>query len=119
MREAFARIADVVALALEMTATVIIAAGAAGALLALVRNRLTRMPTLGRRDAWVRLGGWLLLGLEFELAADIVRTAIAPTWTALGQLAAIAVIRTFLSFFLERDLERAGGVERRARPTAA
>jgi uncharacterized membrane protein len=41
------------------------------------------------------------------LAADIVRTVIAPTWVDNGQLAAIAVIRTFLNFFLERDLEAA------------
>jgi len=41
------------------------------------------------------------------LAADIVRTVIAPTWVEIGQLAAIAVIRTFLNFFLERDLESA------------
>jgi uncharacterized membrane protein len=44
---------------------------------------------------WLGFGGWLLLGLEFELAAGIVRTAIAPTWTEIGQLGAIAVIRTF------------------------
>jgi uncharacterized membrane protein len=49
---------------------------------------------------------WLLLGLEFELAADIVRTAIAPSWTDIGQLGAIAAIRTFLNFFLEEDIER-------------
>jgi len=119
MQEAFARIANAVALALEMTATAVIAMGAAGALLALIRNRLSRTPTTGRADAWVRLGGWLLLGLEFELAADIVRTTIAPSWGQLGQLAAIAVIRTFLSFFLEKDLERAGSGERRARRTVA
>ena len=47
---------------------------------------------------------WLLLGLEFMLAADIVRSAIAPDWNDIGQLAAIAVIRTFLNYFLERDL---------------
>jgi len=41
------------------------------------------------------------------LAADVVRTVIAPTWVEIGQLAAIAVIRTFLNFFLERDLEAA------------
>jgi uncharacterized membrane protein len=45
------------------------------------------------------------LGLEFELAADIIRTAIAPTWTDIGQLAAIGLIRTFLNYFLEKDLE--------------
>ena len=52
----------------------------------------------------MHFGSWLLLGLQFALAADIVRSAISPTWEQIGQLAAIAVIRTFLSFFLERDL---------------
>jgi len=39
------------------------------------------------------------------MAADIIRTAISPTWTDIGQLGAIAAIRTFLNYFLERDLE--------------
>lgn len=54
----------------------------------------------------VRFGVWLLLGLEFELAADIVRSAISPSWTEIGQLGAIALIRTFLNYFLERDVEQ-------------
>ena len=57
---------------------------------------------------WLRFGVWLLLGLEFELAADIVRTAISPSWTEIGQLGAIALIRTFLNYFLERDVEHYG-----------
>jgi uncharacterized membrane protein len=40
------------------------------------------------------------------LAADILRTMITPTWDQLGQLASIAVIRTFLNYFLEKDLEK-------------
>ena len=52
------------------------------------------------------LGRWLALGLEFALAADILRTAIAPTWREIGQLAAIAVLRTALNFFLEREIAR-------------
>ena len=50
---------------------------------------------------------WLLLGLEFELAADIIGSAISPTWQDIGELGAIAVMRTFLNYFLERDLEHA------------
>jgi uncharacterized membrane protein len=53
-----------------------------------------------------RFGMWLILGLEFMLAADIARTAISPTWQQTGQLAAIALIRTFLNYFLERDIEK-------------
>ena len=47
----------------------------------------------------------IVLALELTLAADIVRTAIAPTWNDIGQLAAIATIRTVLNVFLERDIE--------------
>jgi len=43
-----------------------------------------------------------------------VRTAIAPNWNDIGMLASIAVIRTFLNYFLERDLNEAGGLEGRA-----
>lgn len=53
---------------------------------------------------WLRFGRWLVAGLTFQLAADIIETAIAPSWEDIGRLAAIAVVRTFLNFFLERDL---------------
>jgi uncharacterized membrane protein len=52
------------------------------------------------------LGRWLALGLEFALAADILRTAIAPTWHDVGQLAAIAALRTMLNFFLAKEIAR-------------
>ena len=58
-----------------------------------------------RRDVWLRYARWLVAGLTFQLAADIVETAITDDWAAIGRLAAIAVIRTFLNYFLERDLE--------------
>jgi uncharacterized membrane protein len=56
------------------------------------------------REILVRYGRWLVAGLTFQLAADIIGTSIAPSWQEVGQLGAIAVIRTFLNFFLERDL---------------
>lgn len=62
----------------------------------------------------LRLGRWLSLGLEFELAADIVRTAVAPGWGDIGKLAAIVVIRTVLNFFLERDIQKAASVQHAA-----
>ena len=46
----------------------------------------------------------LVLALEFQLAADVLGTAIAPTWNGIGQLGAIAVIRTALNFFLLREI---------------
>src|SRR5262245_8539478 len=56
------------------------------------------------REILVRYGRWLVAGLTFQLAADIIETSVAPTWQDVGQLGAIAVIRTFLNYFLERDL---------------
>jgi len=58
-------------------------------------------------DIRLRLGRWLALALEFELGADILRTAIAPTWMEIGQLAAIATIRTLLNYFLQQEIDRA------------
>jgi uncharacterized membrane protein len=61
-----------------------------------------------RRAVWVRYARWLIAGLTFQLAADIVQTSVAPNWDSIGRLGAIAVIRTFLDFFLERDIAEAG-----------
>ncbi len=56
------------------------------------------------REVWSRYGRWLVAGLTFQLAADIIETSITTSWDAVGRIAAIAVIRTFLNYFLERDL---------------
>lgn len=56
----------------------------------------------------LNLGRWLAVGLEFELAADILRTSVAPTWNDIGQLAAIAVLRTALNYFLDREIREEG-----------
>ena len=48
---------------------------------------------------------YLVIALEFELAADIIGTAISPTWDQLGKLAVIAVIRTFLNYFLGKEMK--------------
>ena len=66
---------------------------------------------LARRDAGVyrayrrRLGRSILLGLEFLVAGDIIRTvAVEPTFTSVGTLAVIVAIRTLLSFSLELEI---------------
>jgi uncharacterized membrane protein len=102
VEELFQRWASNLALVVEAVAAIFIAIGAGEALWILVTHSRE-----GRRKAvWQRFGVWLLLSLEFELGADIVRTAISPTWSQIGQLGAIAVIRTFLNHFLEEDLEK-------------
>jgi uncharacterized membrane protein len=52
----------------------------------------------------LRLGRWLTLALEFEVAADILRTAVAPSWNDIGQLAAIVALRTVLNFILKKEV---------------
>ena len=82
-----------------------------------VRRRLRRLAGHGRphkgdrqrpatglegRQIWLRFATWILLGLEFALAADILRTAVAPTWDDISKLAVIATIRTMLNYFLAK-----------------
>jgi len=51
------------------------------------------------------LARYLALALEFQLGADILSTAIAPSWDQIGKLGAIAVIRTVLNYFLTREMQ--------------
>jgi uncharacterized membrane protein len=56
------------------------------------------------REIWLKFATWILLGLEFALAADLLRTAVAPTWEDIAKLAVIAAIRTMLNYFLAKDI---------------
>jgi uncharacterized membrane protein len=107
MEEGIKSFAGYIALGVEASAALIIAYGAIEALIGSIDAIVHRRSKSGqRKDVWLRFAVWLLLGLEFELAADIVRTTTSPSWIDIGQLGVIAVIRTFLNYFLERDLEK-------------
>ena len=117
MEELFKDVAGKIALGVELIAALVIAYGAIEAIVALLipRRRFERDKLFHkRRQIFLRFGVWLLLGLEFELAADIVRSAISPTWSEIGQLGAIAAIRTVLNYFLGRDLREFGESEQGA-----
>lgn len=107
MEELFRTFVESIALAVEATGALFIAIGGVEAAVALFARigRHSRTPALVKKQIFVRFAAWLVMALEFELAADVLRTAIAPTWSDIGQLAAIAVIRTFLNYFLERDID--------------
>jgi uncharacterized membrane protein len=84
---------------------VIIVIGTAEAFVAGLRVMLWPSATgHERRHVWLRYARWLVAGLSFQLAADIIATSIAPSWDELARLATVAVIRTFLNYFLEREL---------------
>ncbi|MGH3145732.1 MAG: DUF1622 domain-containing protein [Rubrobacter sp.] len=53
----------------------------------------------------LRLARFLALALEFQLAADLLATTVAPSWEQIGKLGAIAVIRTALNYFLAREVK--------------
>ncbi|ACB51464.1 hypothetical protein cce_2114 [Crocosphaera subtropica ATCC 51142] len=63
----------------------------------------------------LRFGSWLALALEFQLGSDVLSTTIAPSFQALGKLGAIAVIRTFLNYFLTQELEAEQRLKERKR----
>jgi len=108
MEEFFIHVARVAGLFIEGTAVLVVVFGSLEAFIKLLWVIATPGTTHGERKAiWRRFGVWLLLGLEFALAADIISSVISPTWQDIGELGAIAVIRTFLNYFLERDLENA------------
>jgi uncharacterized membrane protein len=108
VEELFKRFAEATAIGVEAAAALFIAIGAIEAVY-LVLRRYTphgNHSVIRRKEIWVRFAVWLVLALEFELAADVLRTAISPSWDDVGMLAAIAAIRTVLNYFLEKDIEK-------------
>lgn len=100
-------LAEHTALILEFITVLMVAIGAVLALVGLGRHFIVQKEPMGQavRGVWLQFAAWILIALEFALGADIVRTAIAPTWDEIGQLGVIAAIRTGLGFFLDRDIE--------------
>lgn len=68
------------------------------------QDRRSRRSVSSLANIRLNFGRWLSIALEFQLGADIVNTTVAPTFDALGKLALIAVIRTFLNYFLSKEL---------------
>ena len=108
MEEALHISAHLLSQLLEAATLVMIALGALLAMwnlvAGLVRRHLTSEVAL---DVWQGLSRWMIVGLEFLFAADLVSTVVSPTWDELARLGAIATIRTVLGFFLGRDVEAA------------
>jgi uncharacterized membrane protein len=97
------------AAAVDLVTGLLIAFAVGEATIRLARLSLTaftNMPT-GHEVVRLRLGQWLALALEFALASDLIRTAVAPSWNEIGKLAAIMALRTALNYFLEREFEQA------------
>lgn len=100
---------------IDWLALIIVVIGSLEAFVTGLRVMLSSTSGHERRDIWLRYARWLVAGLTFQLAADVIETSITSGWDAVGRIAAIAVIRTFLNYFLERDLDE---VRTRQRETA-
>ena len=105
MKEWLTVIAENAVVVINAIALLIIIIGTIDAFLRSTRAIFSRATTSHElRNAYLHYARWLVAGLTFQIAADVIETSIAPTWEEIGRLGAIAVIRTFLNFFLERDL---------------
>ena len=90
-------------LGVETVGAIVISLGILAAGWQFLRAQLTRQ-TADFTAIRLTLARYLALALEFQLGADILSTAIAPSWEQIGKLGAIAVIRTALNFFLSREM---------------
>jgi uncharacterized membrane protein len=105
----FHDIVNVVSFALNIIGALIILFGVAISLWEFLMKEIFARGDLIKLNEAIRikLGSYLVLGLELFIAGDIVKTIITPTWESLGMLGAIVVIRTILSYFLTKDLKGA------------
>jgi uncharacterized membrane protein len=91
-------------LVIDAMALLIILAGTIEAFVNGIRVLVSSRTGHEQRDVWLRYARWLVAGLTFQLAADIIETSITTDLESVARLALIAVIRTVLNYFLERDM---------------
>jgi uncharacterized membrane protein len=107
MEAVFKGATEWIALAVECAAVLVIAGAVLQATVRALMLFVARPPEpdAAKEALRLRLARWLAVALEFTLAADILRTAVAPGWEEIGKLAAIAALRTLLNVFLQREIE--------------
>ena len=102
IRDAVEHIVPVV----EAIGALIIVVGVVIAFVMWLRDEVRMRRAAAYEDVRLQLGRYLALGLEFQLGADILGTAVSPSWNEIGKLGAIAGIRTLLNYFLAQELAR-------------
>ena len=93
-----------VKLGVEIFGAGLVTLGVCVAIVQLVRTLAAGRPAEFTETRLI-LARHLALALEFELGADILGTAVSPSWDQIGKLGAVAVIRTGLNFFLSREMK--------------
>lgn len=87
----------------EAAGVIVILAGAFTGFAGFAKAVFLKRESPGFTQVRLTIGQFLALGLEFQLASDLLRTAISPSFEDIGKLAAVATIRTALNFFLSRE----------------
>ena len=100
-----------VKLGVEIFGAGLVTLGVCVAIVQLIRNLAARKPADFIATRLI-LARHLALALEFELGADILGTAVSPSWDQIGKLGAVAVIRTGLNFFLSMEMKGEKTVEK-------
>jgi len=90
---------------IDAIAFVWIVVGVVYLLIGALRALATGASSQDKRVIWLGFAKVLVAALSIQLAADIIESAISTSWEAIGRLGAIAVIRTFLDYFLGRDVD--------------
>ena len=104
MEEIAKTITNYISRTLEITSATIIAAGLIKLLYSYFSSYTFKKNILSSGEARVRFGSSVSVALELLLGADVLATAVAPSWDDIGKLAAIAVLRTALNYFLGKEL---------------
>lgn len=91
-------------LAVEVAGAIVIGVGLVAFLVTWLRSVIHQPAKNMLHEARLDFARYLALALELQLGADILSTAVAPSWDQIGKLAAIAIIRTVLNFFLQKEL---------------
>ena len=104
MEELLAEVVSVLVTVVEACGAAVIITGAVWAFVRFLWAGLHERSTAAFVPVRLTLGRFLALGLEFQLASDVLRTAVAPSFRELGQLAAVAAIRTALNYFLAKEI---------------
>lgn len=105
MEEIAKNITIIISHSLEIISALVIAAALIRLIVEYFQTLLKVKSGLSAMQARVQFGSAVAVSLELLLGADVLATAVAPTWNEIGKLAAIAVIRTTLNYFLERELK--------------
>ena len=105
MKETAEIITKYLSSAIEILAAFVITTALIKFLIKYIRHIFNPADGITNQTIRIHFGSALTVALELLLAADILATAIAPTWDDIGKLASIAVLRTALNYFLERELK--------------